>query len=64
MYFVVCNQTGVISPVMEGLGNSMVVSPYGKLEETLDTEEGVIKAYIDFNKVDIAREQFPVQELI
>lgn len=49
---------------MEGLGNSMVVSPYGKLEETLDTEEGVIKAYIDFNKVDIAREQFPVQELI
>ncbi len=42
----------------------MVVSPYGKLEETLDTEEGVIKAYIDFNKVHIARDQFPVQELI
>lgn len=64
VYFVVCNQTGVISPVMEGLGNSMVVSPYGKIEESLDTEEDVIKAYIDFNKVDIARDEFPVHELI
>ena len=49
---------------MEGLGNSMVVSPYGKIEESLDTEEDVIKAYIDFNKVDIARDEFPVHELI
>lgn len=58
VYFVVCNQTGAISPVMEGLGNSMVVSPYGKLEETLDTEEGVIKAYIDFNKVESQESSF------
>lgn len=64
VYFVVCNQTGIISPVMEGLGNSMVVSPYGKIEESLDTIEGVIKAEIDFNKVDVARNEFPVHELI
>jgi nitrilase len=64
VYFVVCNQTGIISPVMEGLGNSMVVSPYGKIEASLDTKEGVIKADLDFSKVDIARDEFPVQELI
>lgn len=64
VYFVVCNQTGIISPVMEGLGNSMVVSPYGKIETSLDTKEGVIKVDLDFSKVDIARDEFPVQELI
>ncbi len=64
VFFAVCNQTGEISPVMEGLGNSMIVSPYGRVIASLDTAEGVLKADIDLNAVDTARKEFPVQELL
>lgn len=63
VYFVICNQTGEISPVMEGLGNSMIVSPYGKIIASLDTQECVLKTKIDLNEVDRAREEFPVHIL-
>lgn len=63
VFFIVCNQTGVISPVLSGLGNSMVTSPYGKMIANLGRDECTKLVSIDLNEVDISRKEFPVHTL-
>lgn len=63
VYFVVCNQTGVISPVLSGLGNSMITTPYGKILCSLGTEEKAELVSVDMSLVQRSREEFPVHRL-
>lgn len=55
VYFCACNQTG--SKVM---GNTRIISFDGSIINSLDKEEGIVTAELDFGKQKSFREEFPV----
>ena len=59
-FLVVCNQAGNIGRSMEGLGHSMIVSPYGKTicMAGADRPE-VLSANIDLCEADRCKEEYP-----
>lgn len=54
-YIIAANQCGRHADGRETYGHSMIISPWGEVLESLEGEEGLIKAEIDFNKVEEAR---------
>ncbi|MGN0916117.1 MAG: carbon-nitrogen hydrolase family protein [Succinivibrio sp.] len=59
-FFVVCNQVGDIGRGMEGLGCSMIVSPYGEIIKKAGSKNPeVLCASLDFKDVDRCKSEFP-----
>ena len=63
-FFVVCNQTGDVGHDMEGLGNSMVISPYGKIISLSDTKEQAMLTSIDISEARKCKQEFPKANLL
>lgn len=63
-FVVVCNQCGEIGHGMEGLGNSMVVSPYGKLLSLAGSFEETMLTHIDIGLADKCKQEFPKAFLV
>ncbi|MGN0902501.1 MAG: carbon-nitrogen hydrolase family protein [Succinivibrio sp.] len=59
-FFVVCNQVGDIGRDMEGLGCSMIVSPYGEIIKKAGSKNPeVLCASLDFTEADRCKSEFP-----
>ncbi len=63
VYFCACNQTGE-SGIKERCGNTRVISYEGVVLENLESEEGVVFADLDLEKMRKFRKEFPVLEQI
>ena len=63
-FFVVCNQIGDIGHDMEGIGNSMVISPYGKLISIIRNSEQAMLTSIDISEANRCKKEFPKSNLL
>ena len=63
-FFVVCNQTGDVGHDMEGLGNSMVISPYGKIISISENKEQAMLTSIDIREARRCQQEFPKANLL
>lgn len=61
-YFIAAGETGDHLNGRKTYGHSMIISPWGDLLASLDTEEGIITADIDLNTLHEIRQNIPVFE--
>jgi len=54
------NQVGKVTAKRTDAGCSMLVDPWGEVIASLGTEEGILKAQIDLDKIDEVRKALPV----
>ena len=59
-YMIAVNQVGKSTGSLIHAGDSMVIDPWGNIIASAGSEEGVMIAEIDLDKVDKTREEFPV----
>lgn len=63
VYFCACNQTGGIAE-KERCGNTQIISYDGSIISNIESDEGVIIANLDINKLRTFRKEFPVLKQI
>lgn len=62
VYIAAAAQTGTHSNQRSTWGHSMLIDPWGKIKDSLSKQQGLVSAEIDFEYIQLLRQQFPCLE--